>query len=289
MKTWRSIGKACLKYAVLNIVMATLMLATSILQVVQPAMADTPSDIIKQFVNVSTNASAQDNGAVQPVDNNDDQTALENYTPPSASSNANSGEHVPVPGAQGNNQNNAVSPDDIKKVTSWVRPSQNASIEFEFEGKQVKLQIPSGAMNQEAQVEVSDYGAQGSIGDGMLSVFEMHAFPKASSSDLQSVNSSSEIKSFNKGLTFSIQHTPADLAGLDTDTLKLYYLDENTSQWMPVPAAHSSHRVRSFGPAPTSVGNSASGRRRLRPSASSTARCSGNSNPTRPWTPKAFI
>ncbi len=229
MKTCRSIGKVCLKYCVLNVVLTALMLATAILPNIKPAMADVRSDIVERFSNVTTNSSNHNNGNSQPADSNG-QNVVNDSIPPMTVTSSTPEEHVPVPGANLNAEQTSTDTAPTYTIASFnVTPSEDVDISLNSSTGTVKLHMPKGAVNQGAQVDIIDHGAQSM---GMVSVLEFHAYPQNS---IQGTNASGEIQQFNTGLTLSIQNTPAELAGLDTDTLKLYYLDENTSQWVPVP------------------------------------------------------
>ncbi len=146
-----------------------------------------------------------------------------------------------APGKSGEEKAEIVRDDSQRKVTVKVAADRSAEI-ASYDGK-VKLSIPEGALDREAEIEITDHGRWGPKAGGMLNVFEMNAFVQEKRGEEKGEGAPQagimrrEINKFKKGLTVSIQHTPEDLAGLDVDTLKLYYLDETTRQWVPVPSS----------------------------------------------------
>ena len=82
----------------------------------------------------------------------------------------------------------------------------------------ISLRIPSGTINQTAEFTIKQHIYGGSAGLQMVNVFEFTA---------EESSSKSQISSFKKELQLTIRHTEAELAGLDIDSLGLYYLDEN--------------------------------------------------------------
>ncbi|MBN1692598.1 MAG: hypothetical protein JW845_03485 [Dehalococcoidales bacterium] len=48
-------------------------------------------------------------------------------------------------------------------------------------------------------------------------------------------NSENKVHQFKKNIEITIQHTQEELAGLDIDSLYLYYLDEDKGEWIPIP------------------------------------------------------
>jgi len=123
--------------------------------------------------------------------------------------------------------------EELEKVTALVRPDQEADIES-ASGK-VKLHVPEGAVDEEVDVEMTEHGRWGPRDGGMLNVVELHAFTREEVEGSEGPDLHSEVTRFNKKLTLSFQHSPEELRGLDLDTLKLYCLDEETRQWVPVP------------------------------------------------------
>jgi len=116
-----------------------------------------------------------------------------------------------------------------KKVTATVPTDMDVEIES-VSGK-VRLYVPMGAVDEEVDVEMTELGRWGPRDGGMLNVLDLRAYAKEEGED---EGTRREITQFNKGLTISIQHTPEELRGLDLDTLKLCYLDEDTRKWVPV-------------------------------------------------------
>lgn len=116
------------------------------------------------------------------------------------------------------------------KITGRVKPDKDADIAFQ--NQKVKLHVPNGALDQEAEIEIIDYGGWGA-NSGLVNVFEFNAFPVEDNV----TKPDKKIEKFKKGLTISIKHQPEDLAGFDADTLQLCYLEKKGGQWLPVPGA----------------------------------------------------
>jgi hypothetical protein len=113
-------------------------------------------------------------------------------------------------------------PESTAKV---VNPDEEAQL-LSPKGK-IKLKIPKGIISKSTQFELKEHVNLSSTGMKMVNLFELNA---------TQVDSKEKVKKFNKELEITIQHTPEELAGLDLDSLYLYYLDEETRQWVPVPS-----------------------------------------------------
>ncbi|MFA4835693.1 MAG: RHS repeat-associated core domain-containing protein [Dehalococcoidia bacterium] len=117
-----------------------------------------------------------------------------------------------------------VAPPELGKTSVLAKADQEA--EMESTSKKLKVKIPKGAVEEDLQMHLIEHGQWGARGAGLLNVFELNAF--ASQRGMEKVNK------FKKNLQITIQHDESDLAGLDIDSLKLCYLDEQTGQWVPV-------------------------------------------------------
>lgn len=145
----------------------------------------------------------------------------------------------------------------IGKSTVIVKPDKETGIESS--SRKVALRFPEGAVSNDLQVELSEYAPAHSTGMRMLNLFELNAFvieeyaeepeepieketsgspsgeqPGQPEPDPVVSKLGAEVNRFQKGLDISIKHDPRDLRGLDLNTLRLYYLDEETRQWLPV-------------------------------------------------------
>jgi RHS repeat-associated protein len=112
---------------------------------------------------------------------------------------------------------------DPKKVIVSVSPDKETEINS-LSGK-VKLKIPKGAVSELANIAMEELGMRGSTGMKILNLIDLNANLKASGKKLNK---------FNKGLEITIKHTNHDLAGINVDSLRLFYLDEKSRQWISV-------------------------------------------------------
>jgi len=114
----------------------------------------------------------------------------------------------------------------IRKVTVLVSPDQ----EFEVisPSSMVRLNIPKDAVAAPVEVELAEHAPWESTGMKIINLFELNA---------RIADSGEKFSQFNKELEISIQHTPEELIGLDIDSLRLYYIDEKSRQWVPVPSS----------------------------------------------------
>lgn len=107
-------------------------------------------------------------------------------------------------------------------VTANVSPDQAAEI-ISGSGK-ITLKVPATAVEEPVEIELAEYVPIGSSGMRMLHQFELTA-----------ANATGyEVSKFNRNLEISIRHGEEELKGLNVDSLRLYYLDEETRQWLPV-------------------------------------------------------
>ena len=111
----------------------------------------------------------------------------------------------------------------IQKLTADAAPDKDNKI-MSPSGK-ITLTIPKGAVSTTSQIEFDEYDPQPSSGMVMLNRFELIAKDKATGA---------AFSKFNQNLQISIQHDPKDLAGVDPQSVRLYYQDDKTKQWLPV-------------------------------------------------------
>ncbi len=111
------------------------------------------------------------------------------------------------------------------EVSVSVEPDKDAEI-TSFSGK-ITVNIPKGAVSAVTDVSMREYPATDSTGTQTVALFELNA---------KETSSERAVNRFNKELEITINHTPEELSGLDVDSLYLYYLDEKTQQWGPVPS-----------------------------------------------------
>ena len=132
-----------------------------------------------------------------------------------------------------------------RKVIALVDANQEAIINSFNED--VNVRIPKGALQDNTRVEIREHET-GWADDpsGMIRVFELNAYgpkslEKGKAIPLQSLDQSttqlSEIERFRQGLTITINHDLEDLQGINLDTLRLCYLDEDQKRWIPVPGS----------------------------------------------------
>jgi len=215
-----------------------------ILQTIQPALADSAAGSGSESINTS-----QPTNAVNTVNKENPQpTAAPTPTP------KNTGAHKGdisdlLPGLSGhayplNNGSHAESTNPSSgnglsdnsqshvQVSSRFTPGRDLDVELNSSTRNITLHVPKDAVDEEVNVEIIDHGPQA---DGMLGIFELHARPQLTLEALRSMDTMNEVKNFKRDLTISIHHDPAELWGLNLDTLKLYCLDEETRKWVPVP------------------------------------------------------
>jgi hypothetical protein len=104
-----------------------------------------------------------------------------------------------------------VSPDEETEITSTS-------------GK-INLLIPKGAVSETVEVELVEHVPWGSTGMRMINLFELNA---------SVAESGEKVSQFNRDLEITIKHDPNELRGLNIDSLRLYYLNEKSRQWVPI-------------------------------------------------------
>jgi hypothetical protein len=108
-------------------------------------------------------------------------------------------------------------------TTAEADPTQGTSLQS-ADGK-IKLTIPKGSVTTSSVIEMDEYSPQSSAGTMMLSRFDLTAKAKTSGT---------AFSKFNQNLQITIQNTPSEVAGIDPNSIKLYYLDTTTcsSEWL---------------------------------------------------------
>ena len=109
-------------------------------------------------------------------------------------------------------------------VSVEVTPDKEATLQSN-DGK-VKVTFPVGAVTEKVRVEYRDRQSWQSTGMRMVRLFELNGFAVNRNNTL--------VKTFSKQLDIAISHSKEELAGLDTRSLRLYYLDETQKRWLPV-------------------------------------------------------
>ncbi len=91
--------------------------------------------------------------------------------------------------------------------------------------EKIKVKLPKNSLNQSGVLEIVEYPTINSSGTKILNLFELNAY---------SEDKKTKFEKFPNYVEITIQHTDAELSGLDLDSLRLYYLDEKSLCWMPV-------------------------------------------------------
>ncbi|MFC1925132.1 LamG-like jellyroll fold domain-containing protein [Chloroflexota bacterium] len=157
-------------------------------------------------------------------------SSIPNAPPPvtaASGSDAGSSEIMEASGAEEKEKEKDKDKIKLPKAIGLAKKDQDTDIDSL--SKKVKLHVPKGAVDEDTEIEITEYGQRGPRMAGMFYVIEFNAFTKEKDKDPRK-----GIKKFNKELTLTIKHTPEELRGLDLDTLKLSYLDEDTNTWVPV-------------------------------------------------------
>jgi hypothetical protein len=79
------------------------------------------------------------------------------------------------------------------------------------------------------EIELVEHAVEDKPGMQTLNLFELNA---------SELNSKEQVTSFLKEFEITIQHTPDELVSLDTDSLRLYYLDEESRNWIPISSSY---------------------------------------------------
>ncbi len=131
-----------------------------------------------------------------------------------------------TPAASSTGGSNPVKPPVVvapaPKTTVIISPDKDA--EIKSPSGNITLTIPKGAVSGVTDIEFTELAPPGSSGTQFVNLFELTATDQASKS---------KITTFAKNLQITINHPTGALAGLDTTSLHLYYLNETTKQWLP--------------------------------------------------------
>lgn len=114
--------------------------------------------------------------------------------------------------------------DNVVTRTSAAAAADQDSDVASASGK-INLRLPRGALASPAQVAIAEHSRRDSTGMRIINLFELNA---------TDVATRAKITSFAKPLQITIKHREEELAGIDRDSLRLYYLDETRRQWLPV-------------------------------------------------------
>lgn len=181
-----------------------------------------------------------DNQTIPPTDNQINQPSKEQQIQSENQSNPTSDNETSTPSEdQANtppdNQINPVpegqsgrSPEDQsdrKMITSITMVEADKDSEIKSADDNINIRIPKGAVSKRTRVELVEHTAAGSTGMRMVKLFDLNA---------NYSDSSEKVKKFNKELTISVKHEPEELKRVDIDSLRLYYLDENSQKWIPI-------------------------------------------------------
>jgi hypothetical protein len=121
------------------------------------------------------------------------------------------------------------------KTSVQANPSEDSKIDSP--SNRVSLKIPQGAIESRTEIEFSEKAPLESAGMVMLNYFDLNAYDSISRQ---------EVTQFKKNLQISIQHDDEELSGLDSESLHLYYLDEETSQWLPLANSQYDKKTRTL-------------------------------------------
>jgi|GEM_PF-1256444 len=117
----------------------------------------------------------------------------------------------------------------LEPISVEVLPDKQTILESK-DGK-VKVTFPAGAVTENVRVEYKEQRPRESTGMRMLRLFELNGY---------AINrKNAPVNTFKKQLQISISHTKEELAGLDTRSLRLYYLDEKQNRWLPVTSQYN--------------------------------------------------
>jgi RHS repeat-associated protein len=109
------------------------------------------------------------------------------------------------------------------KTTAEVSPNQNSSIQSS--DGMIKLSIPKSAVSTTSEIEFDEYSPEPSTGSIVVNRFDLTA---------KDETTGVSFSKFNQNLQITIQNNPSEVAGIDPNSIKLYYLDTTTKQWVPV-------------------------------------------------------
>jgi hypothetical protein len=110
-----------------------------------------------------------------------------------------------------------------EKLTVVVKP--DTETEISSINGMIKLNIPKEAVISETNIELIENAPFTSTGMQIIRTFELNAY---------NLNTKEKVNQFNEDLQITIHNNEEDLAGIDIDSLRLYYLDEDTLEWRPL-------------------------------------------------------
>jgi len=110
------------------------------------------------------------------------------------------------------------------KTNALVSPDKDT--ELKSPSEKITLDIPAGAASENLRVDFTELTPWGSTGMKIINQFELNAYAVD--------RADAVVSKFDKELQITIKHSPEDLGGLDTDSLRLFYLDEKAQQWILV-------------------------------------------------------
>ncbi|MBM3925830.1 MAG: hypothetical protein FJ320_07570 [SAR202 cluster bacterium] len=108
-------------------------------------------------------------------------------------------------------------------VTVEVDPSANDGIITSSDGR-VRVTVPKGATNEPLRLELT--ALKGS-GDGYWRItraFEINAYART--------RGDAKVSQFARDVEFRWNFSDAEIAGLETRSLRMFYFDEATGQWV---------------------------------------------------------
>jgi len=110
------------------------------------------------------------------------------------------------------------------KATAVVSPDKD--VELKSPSGKIVLDIPAGAASENLRVDFTEETPWGSTGMKIVNQFELNAYAMD--------RADAVVSKFDKELQITIKHSPEDLRGLDVNSLRLFYFDETSRQWVPV-------------------------------------------------------
>ena len=113
------------------------------------------------------------------------------------------------------------------KTTALVSPDKD--VELKSPSGKIALNLPAGAASENLRVDFTELTPWGSTGMKIINQFDLNAYAVD--------RADAAVSEFNKELQITIKHSPGDLAGLDVNSLRLFYFDEANKQWVPVPSS----------------------------------------------------
>ena len=178
---------------------------------------------------------SEDEGQTSPVSDNQTDTTSEEDTS-LVSDNQTDTTSEDETSSVSDNQTDTTSEDETSSVSDNQTSTEESNTtitvveadedtEIKSASGKVTLRVPKGAVSKRVKVKLVEHKPKKSAGMKMVTLLEFNA---------EQVDDGKKIKKFHKDLEVSIQHTPEELRGLNINSLRLYYLDEESKQWLPV-------------------------------------------------------